>query len=103
LQADGYGEVEIHLHHGVEQPDTAENTRRQLETFRDVLAEEHKCLARSVSPLDSQPKYGFVHGNWALANSAGGRFCVLIPKCKSSQTLAATPTSLCLQCRISRR
>jgi hypothetical protein len=21
------------------------------------------------------PKYGFVHGNWALANSAGGRFC----------------------------
>jgi hypothetical protein len=75
LQADGYGEVEIHLHHGVEQPDTAENTRRQLETFRDVLAEDHKCLARSVSPLDSQPKYGFVHGNWALANSAGGRFC----------------------------
>lgn len=75
LQADGYGEVEIHLHHGVEQPDTTENTRRQLETFRDVLAEDHKCLARSVSPLDSQPKYGFVHGNWALANSAGGRFC----------------------------
>lgn len=76
LQSDGYGEVEIHLHHGVEQPDTAENTQRQLETFRDVLAEDHKCLARSVSaPFDSQPKYGFVHGNWALANSAGGRFC----------------------------
>jgi hypothetical protein len=75
LQSDGYGEVEIHLHHGVEQPDNAENTRRQLETFRDVLAEDHKCLARSVSSIDSQPKYGFVHGNWALANSAGGRFC----------------------------
>jgi hypothetical protein len=73
LQADGYGEVEIHLHHGVDQPDTAENTRRQLETFRDVLAEEHRCLARGAG--DSQPKYGFVHGNWALANSAGGRFC----------------------------
>jgi hypothetical protein len=76
LQADGYGEVEIHLHHGVERPDTAESTRRQLETFRDVLAEEHKCLARFVGEQpDSQPKYGFVHGNWALANSAGGRFC----------------------------
>lgn len=75
LQSDGYGEVEIHLHHGVDQPDTAENTKRQLETFRDVLAEDHKCLARSTSPVDSQPKYGFVHGNWALANSAGGRFC----------------------------
>ncbi len=75
LQSDGYGEVEIHLHHGVEQPDTAENTKRQLETFRDALADDHKCLARSISPGDSQPKYGFVHGNWALANSAGGRFC----------------------------
>lgn len=76
LQADGYGEVEIHLHHGVDEPDTAENTRRQLETFRDVLAEEHRCLSRFVgAPPGSQPKYGFVHGNWALANSAGGRFC----------------------------
>ncbi len=75
LQSDGYGETEIHLHHGVQRPDTAENTKRQLETFRDVLAEDHKCLARSTSPVDSQPKYGFVHGNWALANSAGGRFC----------------------------
>lgn len=73
LQRDGYGEVEIHLHHGVDQPDTAENTRRQLETFRDRLVEEHKCLSRE-SPV-SQPKYGFVHGNWALANSAGGRYC----------------------------
>ncbi|HSS20830.1 MAG TPA: hypothetical protein VLL54_12205 [Pyrinomonadaceae bacterium] len=73
LQADGYGEVEIHLHHGVERPDTAENTRRQLEEFRDVLAEDHGCLSRAVN--DAQPKYGFVHGNWALANSAGGRFC----------------------------
>jgi hypothetical protein len=73
LQADGYGEVEIHLHHGVDRPDTAENTRRQLEIFRDVLAEDHKCLSRENR--GSQPKYGFVHGNWALANSAGGRFC----------------------------
>lgn len=73
LQADGYGEVEIHFHHGVDKPDTAENTRRMLETFRDTLAEEHKCLSRETP--DSQPKYGFVHGNWALANSAGGRFC----------------------------
>jgi hypothetical protein len=76
LQADGYGEVEIHLHHGVDQPDTAGNTRRQLEVFRDTLAEDHKCLARVVGEGPaSQPKYGFVHGNWALANSAGGRFC----------------------------
>ena len=73
LQSDGYGEVEIHLHHGVDRPDTAENTRRQLATFRDVLAEEHRCLSREFP--GAQPKYGFVHGNWALANSAGGRYC----------------------------
>ena len=73
LQAEGYGEVEIHLHHGIDRPDTPENTRRQLEVFRDVLSEEHRCLSREHP--GTQPKYGFVHGNWALANSAGGRYC----------------------------
>lgn len=73
LQRDGYGEVEVHFHHGIDQPDTAENTRYMLETFRDVLAHDHKCLSRTNA--SATPMYGFVHGNWALANSAGGRFC----------------------------
>lgn len=73
LQAAGLGEVEIHLHHGVTEPDTAENTRRVLTEFRDVLAEEHKCLSRMKE--DDSPRYAFVHGNWALANSARGRCC----------------------------
>ena len=73
LQSEGFGEVEIHLHHGLERPDTAENTRRVLEEFRDILVEEHKCLSRE-SP-DGPAMYGFVHGNWALANSSGGRWC----------------------------
>ena len=73
LQSEGFGEVEIHLHHGVDSPDTAGNTRRILEEFRDKLAEEHRCLSRE-DPA-STVKYGFVHGNWALANSAGGRWC----------------------------
>ena len=38
LEADGLGEVEVHLHHGVERPDTAERTRRALVEFRDLLA-----------------------------------------------------------------
>jgi hypothetical protein len=69
---EGWGEIEIHLHHGVNERDTAENTRRVLLEFRDYLA-AHGCLAR----LDGreQPRYAFVHGNWALANSAGGQFC----------------------------
>jgi hypothetical protein len=73
LQAAGLGEVEIHLHHGVEQPDTAENTRRVLLEFRDALAQEHKCLSRMTD--EETPMYAFVHGNWALANSARGRCC----------------------------
>jgi hypothetical protein len=73
LQRDGFGEVEVHLHHGVDQPDTSANTRAILEQFRDVLAYEHGCLSREDP--NALPKYAFVHGNWALANSAGGRFC----------------------------
>ncbi len=73
LQREGFGEVEVHLHHGVDQPDTAANLRQTLERFRDILAEEHRCLSR----LDGKgsPMYAFVHGNLALANSAGGRYC----------------------------
>ncbi len=73
MQAEGLGEVEVHLHHGVTRPDTAENLRNTLVEFRDTLAERHKCLSR-MSGVDS-PMYAFVHGNLALANSCGGRNC----------------------------
>ncbi len=69
----GWGEIEVHLHHGMLEPDTADNTRRLLTDFRDQLAFRHHCL--SAEEGSSQPRYGFVHGNFALANSAGGRFC----------------------------
>ena len=70
---EGWGEIEIHLHHGIAEPDTSENTRRELLEFRDALASEHGCLSYFDGVGD--PKYAFVHGNFALANSAGGRFC----------------------------
>ncbi|HJX91742.1 MAG TPA: hypothetical protein VJ372_14670, partial [Pyrinomonadaceae bacterium] len=73
MQAEGLGEVEIHLHHGVKEPDTAENLRATLVRYRDILAEEHKCL--SLGPADQVPQYAFIHGNLALANSAGGQYC----------------------------
>ncbi len=73
LQAEGFGEVEVHLHHGLDGPDTAENLRRALTDFRDALAQEHKCLSRFEG--EAQARYAFVHGNLALANSAGGQFC----------------------------
>ena len=70
---DGWGEIEIHLHHGVETPDTVENTRRVLSEFRDALVTQHGCLSRWNN--EGAPRYAFVHGNWALANSAGGLYC----------------------------
>ena len=73
MQAEGLGEVEIHLHHGVEKPDTAENLRKALTEFRDFLAEEHNCLSRFDGK--GEPKYAFVHGNLAFGNSCGGKFC----------------------------
>jgi hypothetical protein len=73
LCQDGWGEIEIHLHHGMTQADTAENTRAQLVGFRDALAREHGCL--SYENGDTIPKYVFVHGNFALANCANGYAC----------------------------
>lgn len=69
----GWGELEIHLHHGVPEPDTAENTRRQLVAFRDALAHQHGCLSYETG--DNTPKYAFVHGNYSLANCAHGFAC----------------------------
>ena len=69
---EGWGEIEVHLHHGIKEPDTADNTRRLLLEFRDYLV-THGCLSRFDG--EEQPQYAFVHGNWALANSARGRYC----------------------------
>lgn len=68
-----WGEIEVHLHHGRYVPDTEQNLRRQLLDFRNELAFKHNalCYLDGVGP----PRYAFVHGNFALANSAGGRNC----------------------------
>ena len=68
----GWGELEIHLHHGILKPDTAENTRQTIIAFRDELV-RHGCLSRIEG--EATPRYGFVHGNWTLANFGNGRYC----------------------------
>lgn len=68
----GWGEIEIHLHHGVNSPDTKENTIKALVEFRDALA-ARGCLSQENGA--GSPRYAFVHGNWALANSDHGRYC----------------------------
>ena len=69
----GWGEIEIHLHHGVTESATSASTREQIVAFRDALAHQHGCLSYEEGTGD--PKYAFVHGNFALANSAGGFGC----------------------------
>lgn len=68
----GWGEIGIHLHHGMDAPDTVENTQETIEDFRNELA-GRKCL--SYFDGTGPARYAFVHGNFALANSAGGCMC----------------------------
>lgn len=67
----GFGEVEIHLHHDNDSPD---NLRKQLLDFKNLLADKYKLLSRDKDT--DEIKYGFIHGNWALDNSRpDGRWC----------------------------
>ena len=63
LCAAGHGEVEVHLHH---RNDTPESLRRKLISFRDTLRERHGLLGSDAA---GNPVYAFIHGNWALCNS----------------------------------
>ena len=67
----GYGEVEVHLHHD---NDHAEALRERLNSYKETLALKHGLLARDRETREL--KYGFIHGNWALDNShPDGRNC----------------------------
>ena len=71
LCADGYGEIEIHLHHD---NDTPENFTATIDRFNKLLHERHNALPRD--PQTGQLRFGFIHGNWCLDNSrADGRWC----------------------------
>ncbi len=68
---DGYGDVDVHLHHD---NDTAEGLRDTLEQYKATLHVRHGLLRRD--PVTNQIVYGFIHGNWALCNSRpDGRWC----------------------------
>jgi hypothetical protein len=67
----GFGEVEIHLHHD---HDTASNLRQTLLHYTQLLTERHGLLSRPRE--GKQIAYGFIHGNWALDNARpDGRWC----------------------------
>jgi hypothetical protein len=65
----GFGEVELHLHHD---GDDAKKLERDLAGYLEAYA-QHGHLSRD---RDGRLRYGFIHGNWCLANSrSDGRWC----------------------------
>lgn len=69
LVRDGFGEIELHLHH---EGSTERSLRRDIESYLELFAGRGH-LPRSA---DGQPRYAFIHGNWALANGRpDGRMC----------------------------
>ncbi|HZK79887.1 MAG TPA: hypothetical protein VFC46_02445, partial [Humisphaera sp.] len=71
LCRDGFGEIEIHLHH---ENDTTDSLQKKLRAGAQLLHDRHGLLPRDKHTGDL--KYGFVHGNWALCNSRpDGRWC----------------------------
>ena len=71
LCAEGWGEIELHLHH---RDDTEASLRRKL---REAVLTYREQGALSTGP-DGRAAFGFIHGNWALDNSrceAGRNYC----------------------------
>jgi len=68
----GYGEIEMHLHHDHMPPfpDTSDSLRKKIE---DCI-ESYSRFGIFCLP-DGRKTFGFIHGDWALDNSRGGRFC----------------------------
>ena len=69
LCRNGAGEVEVHLHHN---DDTFDSLVEKLLIGKDKLA------GHGLLPVDnnSQVRYGFIHGNWAITNShPSGKYC----------------------------
>jgi hypothetical protein len=61
----GFGEIEIHLHH---HDDTEAGFRANMNGFIDILHNQHGSLP--VDPKTGKPVFAFIHGNFALDNAS---------------------------------
>ncbi len=70
LTRDRLAEVEMHLHH---RHDTPSGLLEKLTRFRDLLRTKHGLLGQANNAGQEKgsdlPRFGFIHGNWALCNS----------------------------------
>jgi len=72
LSSNGYGEVEMHLHHNhmTPFPDTSETLRSKiLKCIEDYSRYGIFCLP------DGRRTFAFVHGDWSLDNACGDEVC----------------------------
>jgi len=65
----GYGEVEFHLHHD---NDTSESLRQTIIQTLELYSRFGALVTAEKKPRKA---YGFIHGDWALDNSRGGKYC----------------------------
>ena len=74
LSQQGLGEIEFHLHHDHIEPfpDSSQTLEKKI---RDAINRYAQLGIFGEDKSDNQRKFGFVHGDWALDNSRGGRFC----------------------------
>lgn len=71
LCSNGFGEIEIHLHHD---NDTADGLKGKITGFLETLDQKHGAIPRDKETTDF--RFAFIHGNWALDNSRrDGRWC----------------------------
>ena len=78
LVFDGFGEVELHIHHN--QPkqgyfpevDTGEKLKTLINQMKDFFSHTGALVTAEKDPRKT---YGFIHGMFALDNSHGGIYC----------------------------
>lgn len=97
LCREGYGEIEVHLHHD---HDTSDGLREKINRFVENLRVRHGAVP--IDPESGRPTFGFIHGNWALDNARpDGRWCGVNDEirvlgqlgCYADFTLPSAPSS----------
>ncbi len=69
LVYEGYGEIELHMHHG---NDTEETFLKQMNEAIDLSHEVGAMITQETQPRST---FGFIHGMWGLDNSRGPGDC----------------------------
>lgn len=77
MSYDGFGEVDLHVHHGrgwhlFPEIDTPDKLTQHVERLKRLYRQTGALITAARTP---QSYYGFIHGKWALDNSARGLYC----------------------------